>query len=298
MSEVVNLADRRLPTAQARGRIELASYGIDESLQSFAGDPFGGLSAVGLRVPTKPSGLGQANRYLFALAGFTVPEGRRYRLIGFRQLLTIGVLQPGLTPLIPPRVNEIEVESPFFRFYDGNVSWHIRRMAISEPFSPIRPGNTATMSLVTPGPTPVPLRNLAWKTSDTPALLFQSVTTPNFDPFYVDLTAYSAPNKGRPWGRALSSDLTNFVDLKVPWRAPDSWHSLDVPIEGPARIAFYASVKQTDPTPANRPPITPSAADPAGLSLSKEERFILNFPGAIYWRVGGALIARVDDDEE
>lgn len=281
-------------SAQARQWIEIASAGIDEELQTIAGDPFGGLSSVGLRVPTLPSTHGDlGTRYLNMLCGFTVPDGIRARLHGFRQLVTIGYLQAGSSQ-IPPRVNEFQVTSPFFKFVDGNISWHIMQMGMNEPISPMRSGHTANMSLVTPGPPLVPLRNLAWKMSDTPALLFQSVTTPNLDPFYVDLTIYQAPNRGRPWGRPAASGLGCFYDLKTPWRTGQAWHALDVTVEGPSRVAFFASVAQTNPV--NRVTITPNANDLAGASLSPEERFILNFPSAIYWRVGGALIVEFDDE--
>lgn len=286
-------------TAEAREWIEVSSMGLDPALQTVAGDPFGGLSSVGLRVPTLASARGRTSaRYLFQLAGFTVPDGIRVRIHGYRQLVTIGYLQPGQStaqPPLQPRVNEFQVTSPFFKFSDGNISWHLMQMGMNEPLSPLRPGLTRNMTLVTPGPPLTPLRNLAWKMSDTPALLFSSVQTPNFDPFYPNLTAYTAPNSGRPWGRPVTSGVGCFYDLRTQWRESQAWSALDIPIEGPTRIAFFASVAQT--TPQNRPAIIAPANDPSGASLSLEERFILNFPNAIYWRVGGALIVSYDDEE-
>lgn len=282
-------------SAEAREWCEILSMGIDEELQTVSGDPFRGLSSVGLRVPTLPSVRGIASaRYLNMLCGFTVPEGIRARIHGYRQLVTIGYLQAGSTN-VAARVNEFQVTSPFFKFPDGNISWHIMEMGMNEPISPMRPGHTRNMSLVTPGPPLVPLRNLAWKMSDTPALLFQSVQTPNADPFYVDLTAYQAPNSGRPWGRPVASGVGCFYDLRTQWRESQAWSALDITIEGPSRVAFFASVAQTNPN--GRVPITPNANDPSGASLSLEERFILNFPNAIYWRVGGSLIVEYDDEE-
>lgn len=284
-------------TAEAREWIEVSSRGIDEELQTVAGDPFGGLSSVGLRVPHLASPRGRTSaRYLFQLGGFTVPEGIRVRVHGYRQLVTIGYLQPGNAQIgLQPRVNEFQVTSPFFKFTDGNISWHLMRMSMNEPLHPLRPGHTRNMSLVTPGPPLTPLRNLAWKMSDTPALLFSSVTTPNFDPFYTDLTAYTAPNSGRPWGRPLTSGVGCFYDLRTQWRESQAWSALDIPIEGPTRVAFFASVAQTNPQ--GRPAIIPPPNDLSGASLSLEERFILNNPNAIYWRVGGALIVEYDDEE-
>jgi hypothetical protein len=282
-------------TAEARKWIEVPSKGLDEELQTVAGDPYGGLSSVGLRVPTLPSERGRTSaRYLNLLAGFTVPEGVRVRIHGYRQLVTIGYLQPAVSQN-PPRVNEFQVTSPFFKFPDGNISWHLMRMGMNEPLHPLRPGLTRNMSLVTPGPPLTPLRNLAWKMSDTPALLFSSVQTPNFDPFYVNLTQYQAPNSGRPWGRPVTSGLGCFYDLRTQWRESQAWSALDIPIEGPTRVAFFASVAQTNPQ--NRAVLTAPPNDPSGASFSLEERFILNNPNAIYWRVGGALIVSYDDEE-
>lgn len=282
-------------TSQGRQRVEIAACGIDEENQIIGSDPYGGLSSVGLRIPTLPSTAGDTrSRYLMNLVTLTLPEGRRLRLLGYRQLLTIGLIQG--TPASPPgpRVIELDVTDPFFRFTNGNVSWHLRQMGLTEPFQPIRPGNARNMSL-TVGGTPAPLQNLAWKMSDTPALLFQSITTPTGDPFYVDLTAYQAPNAGRPWGRDLSG-LGTFHDLRTQWRQANAWTSLDIPVEGPTRIQFAASVFQTNPQ--GRAVITPPVADPTGSSLSREERFILNYPTAIYWRIGGSLIVEFDDPND
>lgn len=283
---------QRLPTAQGRQRIEIASAGIDEEVALVGSDPYGGLSSVGLRVPFLASTQGDTrSRYLFMLSTFTVPEGRRARLIGFRQLLTIGAVQ---NPTSTPRIIEKEVVSPFFKFTNGNVSWHLRQMALTEPFQPLRPGLTRFMAVVTPPAPLVPLQNLAWKMSDTPALLFQSVTTPNLDPFYVDLTAYQAPNAGRPWGRDLAG-LGNFHDLRTKWRDGNGWTSLNETIEGPARVAFFASVFQTNA--GARPTVAASLTDPSGSSLGPEEDFIFNYPEAIYRRVGGSLIVEFDGDD-
>lgn len=274
------------------GRIEIASAGIDEFLQGMAGDPYGGLSAPGLRVPFLPTPIGRLDaRYLFMLAQFQVGRGSRVRLRGFRQLLTIGFVQ---NPLTQPRAFELEVTSPTFKFPDGNVSWHLRRMNLSEPFSAIAPGSTRNLT-VPAVPIAPPMRNFAFKTSDTPALLYETASMPIAgDPFYVNLDSYTAPAAGQPWGRALASpSFGTFYDLRVPWRADQTWESLDIPIQGPAKIAFYASVAQTDPR--RRTPITRSETDPTGLSLSPEERLILNYPNTIYWRVGGALIFEAEN---
>jgi len=51
-------------------------------------------------------------RYLFALTSALVYENTTVKLSGFRQLVSIGTVEP----------------HPW-RFVDGNVSWHLRRLA-------------------------------------------------------------------------------------------------------------------------------------------------------------------------
>jgi hypothetical protein len=262
------------PTAFERRRVEIVSTGIDEALQGRGSNPYvgGNLSWVGLRVPAHVNNA--ASRYLFMLASFTLAEGARARIVGFRHGWSLGLRQGG------NRVVEQFVTDPWFKLPDGNVSWHMRRMQMNYPQ---RPNNL--------GPVQPPLQNMAFKQSDTPALLYQ--TAGGFaGGFYVTLAAYTPPNLGMPWGNPLTPELATFYDLKTDWKTGRAWSSLDIPVEGPCRVQFFASVLQTNPS--TRPVLTPPGTF-FSEGLSPDEQFLLNFPQAIIWRVAGAFALELED---
>lgn len=263
---------RRVRTsAQQRRRIEVFTRGLDDSLQGRSGDPFGGIFWGGLRVPAFVNTPG--SRYLFQLASFDVAEGMRARVVGFRQGWTLGLRQGG------NRVIEQWVDDPFFKLPDGNVSWHMMKMGLGYPRYP------------EPGPITPPMQNFEFETSDGSALLYQAAG--GFaGGFYVTLGAYTPPNLGMPWGEPLTPSLGNFPDLKGRWRDGNAWTALDVPVEGPMRIAFYASVLQSNPV--TRPVVTPPPTFFQG-GLGEEEQFLLNFPTANIWRVAGAFAVELED---
>jgi hypothetical protein len=259
-------------------RIEIASAGIDEFKQLLAGDPYGDPTSVGLRVPTLATP-DFRHRYLFNACSFSIGEGARARIVGWRQLVTLGFVQSG----DPPRLVEQVVTSPVFCFADGNVSWHLRQL-----------GGPNGQGLPPRTPAPNDLRNFNFRFIETPALLYENATLPAGNPFYVHLTDYTPPNSGQPWGYPLSAGHQGtFYDLRTPWETHGAWNSLDVELDGPATVALFISVGQTNPGREGRVALTPpSPLFPNGLS--DEEQFLLNFPSAIYWRVGGSLIVEVD----
>jgi len=275
---------------QPRRRVELISSGVDEALQGLGGDPYGGTSWVGLRVPALVT-VGVENRFLFQLCSLEIPEAINVWVRGFRQAWSLGERQVVVDPA-SVRVVEQWVEDPFFKLPDGNISWHMRLLGPNEP------------PLVIPGfiPDPAfgpPNRNFAWENASGPALLFQTATVPAGG-FYTALTAYTPPNAGRPLGVPLTSELGTFYDLKTSWRDPQAWHALDIHVEGPCRIAFYASVQQSDPTTRTEL-ATPRLDVPTEFypdGLSREEQFLKNFVNATIWRVAGALVVEIDDQRE
>lgn len=296
----------------ARRRFEIPSTGIDESLQLIGSDPFGGSSNVGLRVPflstaavkAQNGGSLSSNRYLFLAAVYGVPEGSVGRVVGWRQLLKLGVrlnFGGGDTPN-QFRVEEFLVTDPAFHFADASApTYHLYRLG---------PNPTRGFPLRTPSPVPN-LRSAAFRYSDQPALLFQKIAVPAADKFYVDLTAYKPPNGGRPWKTPLSdSHFGTIYDQRTPWRTSNGWYALQegVEVEGPDVIGLFISVAQTNPTSvarqldANLKAALPTPFFPGGLA--PETQFILNFPpgdvtggtstGVMYWRVGGSLIVEID----
>ena len=254
---------------------EIASTGLDEYLQTIGGDPFNGQSSVGLRVPASTRGTG---RYLFLLASFSVAEGACVRIRGYRQLATIGYAQvSGEAPNARNQVVEQEIQSPFWRFPDGNISWHLRRLG---------PPNAQSIPR-TLDAGPIDCESFKYLWADAPCLLYgpgMGGTRPTGN-VYTNVSKYVPPNAGKPYGDGVDK-LGTFYDLRTQWRTHGAWDSLDIPVRGPDTIAFFASVRQSNPSV--RTALTPPGTFYAG-GLSVEEQFLLNFPSAIYWRVGGAL---------
>lgn len=261
-----------------RRRVELVSTGIDEALQNLGGDPYGGTTWAGLRVPAFVT-VGPTHRYLFQLASLSVGEGINVWVRGFRHGWSMGLAQSG------PRVIEQWVEQPMFKGPNFNVSWHLRVLGPDEP------------PLLTPGAGPVqpPLRNFPFQNSSGPGLLYQTATVAAGG-FYTALSAYTPPYGGRPLGEPLTGELGTFYDLKTPWRDARAWHALDVRQQGPCRIVFYASVQQG--STQNQHVITPPNPFVFTDGLSPEEQFLLNFPTANIWRVAGAMVVEIDDHQE
>jgi hypothetical protein len=282
---------RRIQPGAFGRRAETASAGIDEALQLVASDPFGSNAWLGLRVPTAPTstitpaGMPQyAFRYLFLCAALSVGEGARVRVTGYRQLVTLYFFEPlggGEDPAggLP---HELEVTSPFWHFVDATYSFHLRLLG-----GP----NAQGISRTTPAPSD--LDTCKRRYSDTPALLYESLTVPAGNPYYVNLTAYAPPNGGRPWGQPLSDGHQGMIyGLRTPWRTPDAWRSLDLEVEGPATVALFCSIAQTDP--ATRPHSAQTA--PVNTTgLCPEDQFLnqaltLGASGALWGRVAGALV--------
>jgi hypothetical protein len=284
-------------------RIEIASSGIDEAMQLMGSDPFGSRAHVGLRVPTlstaaltTSNGPPQwQNRYLFQACQYSVGEGSVGRIVGWRQLVTIGVEltvplpqnpQGPQAPAAPNGKRAVEqlVTSPFWHFPDGDVSFHVTKMA-----GP----NMQGAAFHSPPPAAVPA-GTAFRWSMSPGLVWEAITLPAGDPFYVDLTAYRPPNAGRPWGQPLNDGhLKSITDVRTQWLTHGAWSSLDLGVEGPATIIGWISVAQTDPTSPLRaiPGFPPATFYPNGLS--DEEQFLLNFPLAQYFRVGMSLVVEI-----
>ena len=273
-------------TTSCKRRWEIATTGFDEYLSLIGGDPDGGNTSVGLRIPTlatPPAPAGLTQRYIFNLASFSVGEGTCARIIGFRQLLTLGYAQPlGETSADGYYVVEQEVNDPAFKLVDGNVSWHIRTLGPPNAQQIQQPGASRSGG--------AQCESFSYQWADTPALLFGTGQVPPPGRIYTNLTAYTPPNSGRIPGQGIAAGLGTFYDLRTPWRTHGGWTSLDIPVPGSDTIAFFATVRQSNPE--TRSVLTPPSGDETfyAAGLSPEQQFLLNFPDAIYWRVGGALI--------
>ena len=268
-------------------RIEIASYGVDETRQLSGTSPFGGSAWLGLRVPTlatstlTPAGKPRGSfRYLFNGASFSVGPGAKARIIGYRQYHEIGFLAG--TPTGGLRPVTLPVTTPGWAFPDATVSWHFRLLG-----GP----NAQGLPLFTPAPQNGQNLIKGWATG--PALLYQTITRPAGDPYYVDLTAYVPPNGGRPFGRPLTDhpQSSTILGLATDWKTPDAWGSLDVEVSGPDTVAALISVAQTD---TGAYPNLPFTSAQAGVGVTPEDSFlanaILGSAHAIQWRVGVSLI--------
>jgi len=281
--------------AKIRRRFELSASGLDEGTIGLSSDPWTAGQNAGLRIPAVLPGDTPLNRprYLFLLATRTILNP--CRLIGIRQGLTIGnFLSADWTQLRPL---EFFVETPTFRFSDGNVSWHL-----------VYEDN------VLPNPhrlTITDAQNWAKDCADGPAMLYSTftntVTNVNGAPiaYMQNLTAYTPPQFQNQW-RPIAADLKNFYDLKFHYRTNDAWTSFGhghdgggIELEVGRRVSLYASVLQTNPE--TRPADVQLVGGAVPFGLPPEEAFITfmltNAAGgekpalpAIYWRVLGSLI--------
>jgi hypothetical protein len=244
-------------------RYEVLTTGFDSSRQGVGSDPDQSGYNVGLRVPSVATS--PTNRYTMALAQARFGGNRKARLVGMRQLVTIGQFvandaQGSKYPL------ELQVTAPWWSFTDGNISWHLRRIPIPT-YQTANTGNTEGKQFLY---------------SRTPALLFSTAGL-------ADGTGYVPPFGGKIPGVPLVAELGTFRDLRTQWSSDNAWYDLDIEIEGPCDIILFASVKQTDP--ATRGTLVLPESLPAGTThLPSEDAFVVNFPQSIYWRVAGSLV--------
>lgn len=279
---------RHALTERPTVRVEIASSGIDDSLQAITSDPFGApfATGAGLRVPSfNPTNKNATqNRFLFLLA--TRQVQRRCRLVGIGQYLTIGTNAFGGEGSPQVRPLELAVTTPSFRFPDGNVSWHIVLEPNVSPKS--RPLTDA----------PNFMRNKA----DGPALLYTGVPTFGADftnpvtgapvggyAFPGAMTSYVAPEVQSEW-RAIAG-LGCFYDLRYAYNTSTVWSpNIEIAADSLMRISFYASVLQTA---GSSPSYT---TVPTPVYLPPEESFINSgwASSVFYWRIGGRLVFEDD----
>ena len=241
--------------------IEIVSAGADEDFLAIGSSPWqGDYAGTALTVPAAFSATPR-NRYLFRLAAIEIPSGASIVVRGLRQAIELVAPMPlesgGTFPLY------CDQESPFWHFSDGNVSWHLRHHQnlfrnVADPAQ--APGTSPTM------------KGLG------PARLYQLG-----GPFV-------SPGGGIPPGVDVEG-LGTMRDLRYPWHNTD-W-TIGVPVGGPGIVAFYASVRQTNP---DTRPLTPNVTP--NSSLRVEDRFILDTRQQTteivrYGRVAGAMLVEM-----
>jgi hypothetical protein len=213
------------------------------------------------------------------------------RVLGCRQGLTLGVNlaavngEPGYQPL------EFAVQTPDFKFPDGNVSWHIVLEQNSKPRNqkPLTDTN-----------------NWSYGWADGPAMLYDSftntnVTTNGAPQFYMlGLTAYVPPKLYPSW-HPIAADLLSFHDLRFPQNSNQAWSAFGdgIEVENGTRVSLYATVLQTAPgTYQLSPTVTGSGTPGSPVNGTPPEwAFVSAYTitgeapvGPNYWRIFGSLI--------
>jgi hypothetical protein len=266
--------------------------GLDENLQGISTDPFGQSipSSIGLRIPpVLAAGSTPDNqpRYLFLL-DTRVIERDKTVIRGIRQGLTIGINRSAIAGR--ELIYEFPVTSPWWRFPDGNVSWHLVR----------EPNDEVVIQH--------PLSDAAsWRylQSDDPAMLYKTASfAPNtFNPstlaplyYPVGLVGYTPPDLSA-FRASPIANLGNLKGIVYPWQ-PESDDKLNVVVNGNCRISLYASLLQTNPrTRLNPTALTAANVIPCGIA--PEDAFVSNFTsgggdfpfaGPIYWRIFGSIL--------
>jgi hypothetical protein len=267
-----------------RERVEIVATGIDESLQ----DRPPALSWEGLRVPfapVSPPGEGTigVGNYLFLGSYFELGEGERKRIRGLGLLHKIGL---DLNAVVGHAqiIEELAVTTPTWRFRDGFVTYHLREI------SPTLLGRLRR------GAGPLDTNNFAFRMSKSSALLYENATFPagHLDAFgrpdyYVFLNGYVPPNGGVAYGNDVGGLGTIYDPSRFPYTGTTRWQSTDSVVEGGGpgtAIGLFIRVRQTNPATRPKLPGVPTIT----TGISEEEQFLLNYPNAIEWRVGSALV--------
>lgn len=251
----------------SRGRrFEVSTKGFDENLQLIGSDSLSSPYWVGLRVPANAT-TDPKERYTALLAFARFGAGSRARLVGIRQLLTIGCFVPNDNQDAPASFPlERPVETPFWKFVDGNVLWALRIIP------PILQPTASTQNK----------EGRQFRYGTTPAFLFETTVGDSPIPPYAG---------GLP-GNALVPDLYNFYDIRFPWVSDKAWDALDVSIQGPCDVVLFASIRQTSlfrlALPGTPPFLTTTGITP-------EDAFVGNNDTAQYWRVAGSLMFEEED---
>lgn len=249
-------------------RFEVSSVGFDQNVLVGRG-PLGGAHSLGLAVPPQRTPT-RERRYLFELAFARFAVGQRARLRGLRQYLEIGTLLTGAGGCQYPL--NIEVTSPRWQFVDGNVFWSVMRVQpIANQFYDTRDIDSMKAIYGT-----------------APALLYATPPAP------ID-NVYVPPWGGVPEGTPVAGDLGGFSDIRYPWQSPQAWDDLDVLIEGPCDVVFFASVFQTDPDTRCDPVLPQGVAASTVTGMRAEDAFVANFPTTVYTRIAGAMTFEIED---
>ena len=235
---------------------------IDPSFQATGSSPSAGdYYATGIVLPAVASSSSET-RYLTRLCGVKVNEGSRCIIRSLRQLLTIGTeIDSGTEGVTIPL--ELDVTSPTWHLIGGSVSWHLRMV------NPRVRATTRTFPDVAPFTRPFS----AAQDGITACILARRQTP------------YVALNSGMPYGDPVRG-LGTFRDIRYPWCRSAEPADMGIEVLGPGELVLFASVYQPDPELRPDPP----AQLPDMEVLRPEDRFVLTYPDARYWRIGAEMV--------
>lgn len=240
--------------------VELASESFDPDYLGVGSTAWGDPTGLGVLLPTFPT-RDFTTRFLVRLVQAQIAPKRAIMIRGIWQYATIRSAPETRAEGDCSTVNvpiELEITSPGWHFQDANISWHLRwepnHFSAASTFDPA--GQIPGTSPQTEG-------------QDT-ALLY----VPPFLP-------YTPPGAGIPPGSS--------VDFLGTWREMRyqdmQSRELSIPVIGPGKVTFYASVHQTNVE--TRCPIT----IPAGVGRP-EDQFVAALEAdndVVYGRVAGGL---------
>lgn len=240
--------------ATFREVVEFGSASIDLDRSGVGGAPqLGDISSSGVAVPKEPTP-SQVCRYLIRLCGVEAGPGCNLVLRGIRTAITLRGDEVNSDGVPTGLVLKHHVESPFWTFYDGGVTLHLRWQ--QQVFAPL---HCDPMQVAGTSPNARGLDS---------ALLYDR----RFP--YVPL------NAGLPYGVAVG-DFGTWRDLRFPY-TNNCWIESDF-LVGPGALVLYASVHQTDPATRQ----DPESVKPGMLP---EDQFITSFKNARYDRVAGSIL--------
>lgn len=265
-------------------RLVISSSQYDAGMAFSGSTPGGGDSTgVGVTLPATPT-TAPNGRYLVRLCGVDIGKRSRAVVRSFRQLLTIGAhCAIGMDENgddIPPYLPvECDVVSPAWHFVDGNVSWHMRKVQKRDPAKGRR--------VFTDAPPQYMPFSYSDRGNQSSILARNTAAAVNWPlvPGYIPL------NNGMPYGTDVSG-MGTFRDMRFPYAAQMPQRDLGLEVQGPCNLVMFASVYQTDPT---RRPVALDKQPPLE-SLRPEDKFILQYPDARYWRIGAELVVDLYND--
>jgi hypothetical protein len=195
------------------------------------------------------------------LCGWSIPPGMAARVIAVGEYTEIGLLIDqeeggGRYPL------RRDVVSPGWTFPDGNIARGITQMA------PEQPSNLLSDA----GSPPSTTRNVYGL---SPGLIYQGASP----------VPYLAPAGGLFPGSPIGGSLGLWRDGRFRWSFSSS--PMDYAVEGPCNLVYWASIRQTDPEAR---PVLELPPEPDLGALLVEDRFVLQFPDAVYTRIGGFMV--------